>query len=120
MSKILLVGNDFRLLTTRAAVLARTMANVVCCNTAEAAQTLQNESFDLVVLCHSLTEKQISETTEMTHLRLPTARILRVISDISQEWPRGGPAFDATSSSDPDGLIRRTSELLRQMPSPAI
>lgn len=119
MSKILLVGNDLRLLMTRSAVLARTSATVVYCNAIEAARCLQNESFNLVVLCHSLTEKQISEITEMTHRILPTATVLRVVYDIWQEVPRGGTAFEATSSSDPDGLIRLTSELLRQTPSQA-
>jgi hypothetical protein len=120
MSKILLVGNDLRLLMTRAAVLARTSATVVYCNAIEAAQSLQSESFHLVVLCHSLTESQIAEMTAMVHRKLPTASVLRVVSDLSQETPLGGTAFDATSPSDPDRLIRRTAELLHQGYPPAM
>lgn len=119
MSKILLVGNDLRLQMTRAAVLAQTSATVIYCNAIEAAWSLQNDCFDLVVLCHSLTERQTFEITKMTHDKLPTATVLRVISDISQEMPRSITALDATSTSDPEGLVRRTAELLRHLP-PAI
>lgn len=113
MSKILLAGNDQRLLKTRAAVLARTQASVIYCNPAEAMKQLEGESIDLIVLCHSLTEKQISDLTELTHQKLPSARILRVVSDLREERPANGNDFYATSSYDPAGLIRRTSELLQ-------
>jgi hypothetical protein len=35
MSSVLLAGEDFRLLATRAAVLAKTGASVVCCGVVE-------------------------------------------------------------------------------------
>jgi BarA-like signal transduction histidine kinase len=120
MSKILLIGNDLRLQMTRSAVLARTPATVVYCNAIEAARSLQTDCFDMVVLCHSLTERQTLEITKMTHDKLPTATVLRVVSHISQEMPHSVTAFDATGPSDPEGLIRRTAELLRHPPSSTI
>lgn len=118
MSKILLVGNDFRLLTTRAAVLSQTKASVAFCNALEARQILQGESLDLVVLCHSLTELQAAEIIEMTRQRSPAAKTLMIVSDPSQDCSPNGVSFDAMISSDPDGLVRRTSELLQQSSQP--
>ena len=112
MSKILLVGQDFRLLATRAAVLEKTHASVVCCNMMEALTILDSESFDVVVLCHSLSEAQVSEVADAVHRRWPRTRVLMVVSDVSQERHYRGVEFDATSSAEPKRLIRRTSELL--------
>lgn len=117
MSKILLAGNDLRLLSTRAPILAKTKASVVSCNAMEAMTILETEIFDLVVLCHSLTEKQAVEITEVVHRRLPKTRVLMIVSDISQERSDGQLAFDETSSPYPDDLIRRTSELLTAFPN---
>ena len=111
MSKILLIGNDFSLLTTRAAVLAQTKARLTCCNALEAGQVLQGKSFDLVVLCHSLTRTEAEEIAERTHRILPGAKILMVSSASSQDPPKG-IGFDGMVSSGPAGLIRRASELL--------
>lgn len=117
MPKILLVGQDFRLLATRAAVLAKTSASVVCCNAIEALTVLETEAFDLVVLCHSLSGNQISVITELVHRRWLETRILLVVSRVSQERLYNGVEFDATSLPDPNRLIRRTAELLQGLPN---
>jgi CheY-like chemotaxis protein len=117
MSKILLAGNDFRLLATRAAVLAKTEASVTCCNASEAMKVLESETFDLVVLCHSLTATQAAEITDRVHQRLPGTKILLVVSGVASELLYSGIPFDATSPTDPNHLIRRTSELLRALPN---
>lgn len=114
MSKILLVGNDSRLLVTRAAVLAQTKASIACCNASEAAQALEGESFDLVVLCHSLTGKQADGIVEMVHQKLPGAKILMITSVSSQDQPSKGVVFDGVISADPAGLVSRASALLLQ------
>ncbi len=116
MSKILLVGQDFRLLATRAAVLAKTSASVVCCNMAEATRILLGERFDLVVLCHSLDEDQETAITDMVHRRWPRTRILMVVSAVSQERFYGNLNFDAMSSPEPDRLIRHAAALLDGLP----
>lgn len=117
MSKILLAGNDFRLLATRAAVLAKTNASVTCCNSWEAMKVLENEAFDLVVLCHSLSAKQASEITECVHQRLPKARILLVVSNAVSDPLDSGLKVDAVTPADPIHLIRQTSELLGTLPN---
>jgi DNA-binding response OmpR family regulator len=117
MSKILLAGNDFRLLATRAAVLAKTKASVVCCNAVEAMTVLEREAFDLAVLCHSLTERQVADVTKRVHERLPKARILLVLSDVASESTYRGIDIDATSSANPRDLIKSASELLTTLPN---
>jgi CheY-like chemotaxis protein len=117
MPKILLVGQDFRLLATRAAVLAKTHANVVCCSAIEALKILDGERFDLVVLCHSLTESEVARVTETVHRRWAATRILLVVSNVAQERLYKGVDFDATSLPDPDRLIGRTAELLQDLPN---
>jgi CheY-like chemotaxis protein len=116
MHKILLIGQDFRLLATRAAVLSRTDASVISCNAGEALGILGGETFDLVVLCHSLSETQATEITDAVHRQWPETKILLVVSDIVQERFYAGLESDATSSPEPAHLIRRANELLKQVP----
>lgn len=115
MPKILLVGQDFRLLVTRAAVLAKTHASVVSFSAVEALKVLDGERFDLVVLCHSLTEKEVAEVTETVHRQWAGTRVLLVVSSIAQE--RSYKGVDATSLPDPDRLIGCTAELLQGLPN---
>lgn len=120
MYKILLAGQDFRLLATRAAILGRTNARVVCCNAAEALKVLEGEGFDLVVLCHSLAEPDAAGITAAAHRRWPRTRILMVVSDASGQRLYRGVEFDATSSPEPDHLIRHVAELLEALPNHGI
>ncbi|WP_348270089.1 hypothetical protein P8936_06735 [Edaphobacter paludis] len=114
MSKILLAGNDFRLLATRGAVLSKTHANVTCCNALETMQLLESETFDLVVLCHSLDVMQAAEITERVHQRLPKVKVLLVASEVESDLLSSSIPFDTISSPEPKDLIARTSELLKQ------
>ena len=114
--KILLAGQDVRLLATRAAVLGRTTGRVVCCNAAEALKALEGEGFDLVVLCHSLAERDAVGITATVHRRWPQTRVLMVASDVSGERFYRGVEFDATSSPEPDNLVRHVAELLEELP----
>lgn len=116
MYKILLAGQDFRLLATRAAVLEKANAKVVCCNAAETLKILECEAFDLIVLCHSLAETDAARITIATHRRWPRTRILMIISGMSRERFYRGVKFDATSPPDPGHLIRNTTELLEALP----
>lgn len=116
MPKILLVGQDSRLLETRAAVLAKVQATVTCQEPNDSLGILECEMFDLVVLCHSLTEKQAGQITDVVRGRWPKTKILLVVSNLSQERLYKGIEFDGTSSPEPSRLIRRTAELLEMVP----
>src|SRR5258708_38660686 len=81
--KILLIGKDFRLLATRAAVLSRTGSNTVCCSPAEMKRELAGEKFDVVVLCHSLLPEEVGDdVVGLARQRWPQAKIWLVHSDL--------------------------------------
>lgn len=103
------------MLATRAAVLGRSNASVACCNAAEALTLLESESFDLIVLCHSLAEVDAARITVASHRRWPRTKILMVVSSVSRERFYRGVEFDATSSTEPCHLIRRATELLETL-----
>lgn len=113
MVKILLIGNDFRLLATRAAVLSRTGASTVCCSPAEMKRELAGEKFDVVVLCHSLLpEEPDNDVAALARRRWPQAKIWLVHSDL----PRVAydqVECDAVIPADPAGMLRETMAQLR-------
>jgi hypothetical protein len=111
MSKMLLIGEDSRLLATRAAVMATTGASVVCCRTAEFRTNLEHETFDLVVLCHSVDEKSVIIVEDAIRARWPELRVLQIVS-YSQERDRAVGGADGVSDADPERLIKRCMELL--------
>lgn len=117
MPKILLAGNDFRLLGTRAAVLGKTGASVVCCSASETREIIRTEKFDLVVLCHTLSDQEANEIIETVRRLWPHARTLQVVFDGAREKPYRATELDATSSAEPSRLVRRTAELLQALPN---
>jgi hypothetical protein len=81
---------------------------------------MEGEGFDLVVLCHSLAESDAAGITAAAHRRWPRTRILMVVSDASGQRLYRGVEFDATSSPEPDHLIRHVAELLEALPNHGI
>jgi len=113
MRRILLAGSDSRLLATRAAVLSKTGAAVVHHNAMETLNVLDRETFDLVVLCHSLLEDEVAIIVDKVHQKIPGTKILMVTSDLDgYEMPRHGQV-DATSNPEPARLVARVRELLQ-------
>jgi response regulator RpfG family c-di-GMP phosphodiesterase len=112
MQNILLVGHDSRLLSTRAAVLKKTKANVICCSASEALKLLESVPLDLIVLCHSLREEEAEIIAEMAHRCPQGPRVLLMILVAIQERPYRDANYDATSLPDPASLIARATELL--------
>jgi DNA-binding response OmpR family regulator len=119
MQNILLAGQDSRLLSTRAAVLKKTGANVICCSASEALKLVQLKSLDLVVLCHSLVEEEAERIAEEAHRSSRRPKVLLVIltSDQSRAIPHRDAKFDATSLPDPTALISHAKELLQRSPN---
>jgi DNA-binding response OmpR family regulator len=112
MSKILLAGQDVRLLETRAAVLKKTGADVVYCSGSQVFNTALSEMPDLVVLCHSLAEIEAETIADKVHTCWPKTRVLLVVSQVIEERQYQDAKFDATSLPQPSGLIKRATELL--------
>jgi CheY-like chemotaxis protein len=105
MPKILLAGQDLNLLSTRASVLKKTGADVICCGADDALQRLDSETPDLVVLCHSLPEDKAEMIADKAHNRDGKIRVLMVVSSASPEVGGLSHKFDAASLSEPAKLI---------------
>jgi len=111
--KILLAGQDPRLLATRAAVLKKISDHVVSCNALEALKFLESETPNLVVLCHSLSVEDADRIADKAHERREGTRVLMVVSELNPERMHRDAKFDATSLPEPSRLIMRTMELLQ-------
>ena len=117
MVTILSVGEDFDLLKTRAEVLRRTGANVVCSTGAAALKFIAEWEFDLIVLCHSVQQRDALPITEAAHANGSKTLVLSLVSEtagMSQEQQYAGVNCDAKAFVEPDCLIRSVSELLNR------
>jgi CheY-like chemotaxis protein len=112
MRRILLAGNDSRLQETRAAVLLRTGAATIHRNAQGTLEILDRETFDLVVLCHSLQEADVTVIVDKIHRTIPDAKILMVISSLDQYETHPDRKVDATSVPDPGHLVAQAKKLL--------
>jgi CheY-like chemotaxis protein len=117
MRRILVAGQDARLLATRAEVLKKTGAEIVSCTASEALKFLETEAPDLIVLCHSLSEEEAEMITRKAHERGQRTRLLMVVSEASRQRLHRDEMFDATTLSDPTRLIARAKELLQELPN---
>jgi DNA-binding response OmpR family regulator len=113
MLKILLAGSDSRLLATRAAVLSKTGAAVVFHSAIETLEVLDRDRFDLVVLCHSLTQAEFAVIVDKVHQKIPGTKILMVTSDVDQYELHEDGKVDAASIPEPAQLIACVKELLQ-------
>jgi hypothetical protein len=113
MYRILLAGQDPRLLATRAAVLNRISEHVVSCNASGALRFLESESPNLVVLCHSLSMEDAERIADKAHERGSGTRVLMVVSEVYPERRPRDDKFDAVTLPKPARLIERTTELLQ-------
>jgi hypothetical protein len=110
MLAILLVGEDLRLLATRAAVLRRVDAEVDLGRPEELSARMAERQYDLLVLCHTLREKDAEAITQLASQRWPATRILQIVRERWMEKPlRMGIA--ALSTPEPRRLVERTREL---------
>jgi hypothetical protein len=110
--KILLVGQDVRLLGTRADVLRKTHAEVNYCKGSQAVGRAKLERPDLVVLCHSLLEGEAESIADEIHKCCKGTKVLMVLSEAGAEFALQDRKFDALCSSRPDRLIACAKGLL--------
>ena len=116
MPKIVLAGQDIRLLETRAEVLRRTGANVVYCTGSTTLSVVAAEKPDLLVLCHTLAHEEAEAIAERVYACYPGTRVLLVVSQVIADRPYKDSKFDATSLPDPVRLVAQAAELLRELP----
>jgi hypothetical protein len=73
---------------------------------------LDRETFDLVVLCHSLAEKEVAVIVDKVHNKIPGAKILMVASALDGYVLYPNTKIDATSIPEPGRLVALAKELL--------
>jgi len=114
MLRMLLAGSDSRLLATRAAVLSKTGADVVYGNPMETLDILDgNETFDLVVLCHTLEDSDVVAIVDKAHQRITGVKILMVISELEENRICLDGKVDATTIAEPAHLVALAKEMLQ-------
>jgi hypothetical protein len=111
MERILQIGQDIDLLTTRAAVLASEKIDVVSCVPFQLAARPDDEKFDLIILCHSLGEDARDSSKSTARRRWPGVRMLQVLKH-SYEMSRVESGTDAVTVFDPETLIDNVMKLL--------
>ncbi|HEX4651991.1 MAG TPA: hypothetical protein VH250_10880 [Granulicella sp.] len=110
MLAILLIGEDLRLLATRGAVLRRVDAEVDLGRPEELKARMSERHYDLLVLCHTLREKDVESIAELVQRMWPETQILQIVRERWMEKPlRTGIA--ALSTPEPRRLVQRTREL---------
>lgn len=118
MYRILLAGDDLRLLETRAAVLGRTGSVVRWAARREVELFLREEHFDLLIFCHTLPMEQRERLTAFARQRWPKIFILQLVSTIFEEQTADGKSDIRMSSCEPHQLVCRTERLLKEIPPP--
>lgn len=120
MLTILAVGEDLDLLRTRADVLRMTGANVLCSSGGAALKFIAEWKFDLVALCHSVSQQNVERITRAAHQKGSKTLVLLLVSDRVREQAYDGINLDARSFVEPEYLIRSVTDLLgwQEKPSP--
>jgi hypothetical protein len=117
MKTILLVGEDRHILASRAWLMEKIGGKLTCCQAAEFPGCLQQQCFDLIVLCHTLDASSKTSITEEIRRLCPESRILLVIRE---NHPASAEGFDIdayTGALHPAKLMQTAIALLA-MPAP--
>jgi DNA-binding response OmpR family regulator len=114
--RILLAGDDLRLLETRAAVLGRTGAMVRWAARSEVELLLRQEHFDLLIFCHTLPMEQRERLTAFARQRWPRIFILQLVSTIFEEQAADRKSDIRMSGCEPRQLVCRIEMLLKEIP----
>lgn len=115
---ILAVGEDFELLKTRAEVLRKTGANVLCSCGAAALKFMTEWEFDLVVLGHSVRPLDAKRITEAAHRPGSKTQVLLLVPEGVREREFDVVHADARSLVTPDALVQNASALLARKQRP--
>lgn len=76
MPRVLVVSRDVPLLRARGLMLGTFFSVLTAGTVAEARNLIEEERFDLLVLCHSLTEQECRQLTKSAQLRRSTVKVL--------------------------------------------
>jgi hypothetical protein len=111
MLAILLIGEDLRLLATRAAVLRRLDAEVDLGRPEEFTAHMTTRRYDLLVLCHTIPGKDAETIMTLAQQSWPHTRILQIVRERWMETP-AWHGMVAQSTPEPKWLVERARALL--------
>jgi hypothetical protein len=112
MTTILSIGQDCGLLFSRAAVLRQAKADVITADFRDAMETLANQRFDLVVLCHTLSAEEMIELGRAAHELQKGVRVLQVVSETEPYLGDVDVNADDVSPANPATLVDKVVEML--------
>jgi hypothetical protein len=115
---ILAVGEDFELLKTRAEVLRKTGANVLCSCGAAAMKFMSEWEFDLVVIGHSVRPLYAQRITELAHRKGSKTQVLLLMPEGGRDHELDGVHADARSPIAPGTMVQSASALLARHQRP--
>ena len=110
-ARVLVVSRDEMLLRTRVMILGAYFSVERAGRFAEARALLISQSFDLIVLCHSLTSTECEQLARMAHEQKPRPLILGMGASLragTQPWADSQLGVDA----GPYGLVKKCAEML--------
>ena len=113
MQRVLLVGMNEPLLRSRAAVLAKTGAEVVVSPPEEITSTGKRGQVDLLVMCHSIRAEHREAVAAAWRKHWPRLRILQLVRNESEAAFPGRHADAVAVSLDPGALLERSRRLLK-------
>jgi hypothetical protein len=118
MDRILLIGEQPSLLTTRAEILAKTGACVTCCDMSQLDSLLWDRSFDLVILCHTLLEASVRRSCLIADVyrHWPQAGVLQVVRGYGDQAAETGLDTNFLMWREPGELVNAAVKLLGKPP----
>lgn len=112
--ELLAVGNDPMLLMTRGEVLRRLGYSVTTTDSsAVLAQQFRPADFDLVILCHTLSEDERQSIAAFVRYQIPSTPVLAVSPLAAQRFEYA----DLTVESDPANMIEGIGQVLAESTS---
>jgi hypothetical protein len=109
--RILLVGNDFGCLRKRARALNRAGVQAIAADPNELETHVGGETFDLVVLCHTLSDVQRRIASESARGRWPRIKVMQVFCQ-KHDFASFGCALDAATQDEPGQIIEHAMALM--------
>lgn len=110
-ARVLVVSRDEMLLRSREMILGAFFAVRGAGRFNEARALLTSNTFDLIVLCHSLTPDECERLAAMAHARVPRCQVLAMSASsraLNKLWADKQLGVDA----GPYGLLKKCAEML--------
>jgi CheY-like chemotaxis protein len=110
--RILLVSRDVMVLQTRKLMLGAYFDVRAAARVLEAKTFLTEESFDLIVLCYTLTDDDCQKVIEAARLHSPHAKVLMLTVTRHTAIKLNLEHYDLPAEQGPFTLVKKSAELL--------